>query len=222
MAVERFLEQCAMQRRELSEEFGFDLRGRVIVYLFVHRKQIAAVFGDEYAGAAYSPARMIVLSLANLAETLRHELAHLFAARWNPMIAPLFQEGLATHLQGKVNGKSVDMRAFPHILDSKLRLTSLLQRSFFFRSANTHACYLLAGSFTGFLVRRFGWKAYRRYYRGAHLLNYKRFFIKCFGVSLVQAEWQWRDELMKAVVENPKLRRSLVAGWDSSLIKMIF
>jgi hypothetical protein len=219
----RFLERCESERNHLKEQFGFDLRGRVVIYLFAHAAQIAEVFGEASAGFAFSAANMVVVAHErSTEETLRHELVHLFAAQWNPVAAPLLQEGLATHLQGKVDGRPVDLRAFPHLLDLNLRLTKLLKRSFFFAGRDTPACYVLAGSFTGFLVRRFGWETYAQYYRRAHLFNHQRLFVNCFKMSLVQAEWHWRDELMKAMVGDPNMRQKIIAGWDRSLIEQIF
>ena len=198
------------------------MSGRVLVYLFALTSEIGEIFGKEYGGLALSRTKTIVVPQDRLKEVLRHELAHLFAAQWSPWTSPLLQEGLATHLQGKVDGRPVDFRAFPHSLSRELRMRKLLQESFFFGRLETQACYVLAGSFTGFLIRRFGWEMYSTYYRKANRLNYHKLFVKCFGITLVQAEWQWRDELMKSMVPDPERRRKLIAGWDPKIIAEIF
>lgn len=56
-------------------------------------------------------------------------------------------------------------------------------------------CYLVAGSFTGFLIRTYGWDQYRQFYRlrkQQFLTNFK----KCFEVSLEEAGLRWRHEMM--------------------------
>jgi hypothetical protein len=61
------------------------------------------------------------------------------------------------------------------------------------------------GSFTGFLIRRFGWDAYRRFYRAA--LPNERFdytFRSHFGLDLEEAEVQWRGELLEGGPAPPE------------------
>jgi hypothetical protein len=217
-----FFELCESERQDLAARFGFDISGRVLVYLFAFSSEIGEIFGKEYVGLAFWPGNTIVVPEDRVKEVLRHELAHLFAAKWSPWTAPLLQEGLATHLQGKVDGRGVDFRAFPHSLSRELRMRKLLQESFFFGRPETEACYVLAGSFTGFLIRRWGWEMYGTYYRKANRRNYHQLFVKCFGITLVQAEWQWRDELMKSMVPDFQMRRKLIAGWDPKIIAEIF
>jgi hypothetical protein len=63
----------------------------------------------------------------------------------------------------------------------------------------------LARSFTGFLVRRYGWERYRKFYRRSHALNFKGYFQKVFGVSFEKAEWQWRSELQLTTLWRQRL-----------------
>jgi hypothetical protein len=75
------------------------------------------------------------------------------------------------------------------------RLRPLLDHQFFFAEANT--CYVLAGSFTGFLIRTFGLDAYRRFYRGqVQIRRFDERFSKHFGLTLEEVEEQWRKELL--------------------------
>jgi hypothetical protein len=67
----------------------------------------------------------------------------------------------------------------------------------------------LAGSFTGFLLRRHGWEAYRRLYRLCDGLRFRAKFEKCFGVTLEKAEWQWRNEMTVPEILKRRLGRSV-------------
>jgi hypothetical protein len=61
------------------------------------------------------------------------------------------------------------------------------------------------GSFTGFLIRRYGWAPYRKLFRRCDGSRFRNKFEKCFGVTLAKAEWQWRTEIM--VMDILKRRR---------------
>lgn len=77
----------------------------------------------------------------------------------------------------------------------------------FFAEPQRYSCYVLAGSFTGFLIRRYGWKSYRKLYRLCDGIRFKAKFQKCFGISLEKAEWQWRNEVMVMPILNRRLGR---------------
>jgi hypothetical protein len=66
---------------------------------------------------------------------------------------------------------------------------------------------LLAGSFTGYLIRRFGWDRYRKLYRRCDGVRFRAKFQKYIGVSLEQAEWRWRNELIVMPILNNRLGR---------------
>ena len=76
------------------------------------------------------------------------------------------------------------------------KLKQLLKRPFFFGERRRHANYLLAGSFTHFLIERYSWQIYRRFYRYSDSVFLLSHFKRIFGVSLDQAELQWRRKLL--------------------------
>jgi len=191
------IRQCREDHDSLAKRFQFTLRRRPVVYLFRHYRDIGKLFGPEYGGAALTPATASVIADDSVvSESLRHELVHLFAARWRLAAPPLLDEGLAVWLQETSQGETIDAAARPWVCDSKLRLRTLLNRHFFFAEPHRHACYLLAGSFTGFLLRRYGWPAYRRLFRVCDRIRFSAEFEKSFGVTLEEAERQWRHELL--------------------------
>jgi hypothetical protein len=192
-----FCERCVSELDDLEQRFGFSLRGRLIVYLFPTRADVSEVFGKWYAGTALAFANAIVVAADfNLQEVLRHEMIHLFAARWG-QAPPLLNEGLATWLQSTPEGREVDWLARRYMEISGVRLSQLLSRKFSFRVPRS-AYYYMGGSFTGFLIRRFGWDEYRAFFRKACSANLPRTFRKRFGISLDEAERMWRDELLSS------------------------
>jgi hypothetical protein len=172
-------------------------RGRVCVYLFPSSMSIWAAVGVcGLAGAALN-AVVVPFEDMPLVELLRHEMTHLFADRWNAGAPPLLSEGLATWMQGTVYGDVID-EAAAGPLGGGRRLRPLIDGKFFFDEENTWPCYVLAGSFSGFLIGRFGWDAYRRLYRG--VAGARKFDLKLkehLGLTLDEAEMLWREELLR-------------------------
>jgi hypothetical protein len=201
---------CEDQLDDLAEQFGFSLRRPVTVFLLRDTEQVTHVYGRLCAGFAIVPANAIVIApTCNLTpeELIRHELVHLFAGRWGSLKPVLNSEGLAVWLQATEGGVPIDVAALPHVRHRGLRLPAMLKTSFFRDPCREHACYMLAGSFTGFLINRYGWRAYRRFYRAvANWGCYRWVFRRHFGLSLEQAEKEWRSELIVPEVLRRRMR----------------
>jgi hypothetical protein len=181
--------------KSLEAKFGFRLP-RVNVFLFAAAGCISELFGPRYGGLALPTFNSIVVAdHANDHEDVRHEFVHLFAARWNLFAPPLLTEGLAMHLQQQWQGFPIAtlVRRFGN--RSEWTLRSLLDQSFFFDKPYRHACYVIAGSFTGFLIDEFGWDAYRRLYGWCRPQLVEWAFKRSLGVSFDEAETRWRSQL---------------------------
>jgi hypothetical protein len=199
---------CRTELDSLTRLFGSPLRRRVKVFFFARWQDVAAIVGPGCGGLAISQGNVIVIARDNcVPESMRHELAHLFSSRWNVFAPPLLSEGLSVSLQGTVWGQPIDSAALSLLRQGGLRLSSLLQSKFFFAEPRRHSCYTLAGSFTGFLIRRYGWARYRKLYRRCSGFRFRATFQKCIGISLERAEWQWRNEVMVMPILNRRLGR---------------
>jgi hypothetical protein len=204
------LQRCQEELDRLTDRFGSSLRGRVVVFLFASSKDIAKIFGPHYGGTALSFANAIVIANdTNIQESMRHEFVHLFSARWNALAPPLLSEGLSVWLQETAWGQPIDKVARPFLGNRSLKLPLLMKPGFFFAEPQRQACYVLAGSFTGFLIRRYGWQPYRKLFRLGDGIRFRAKFEKCFGVALEKAEWQWRNEVIAMEVLNCRLRRNV-------------
>ena len=202
------VEQVCAAKGDFEKKFGFVLR-RVVVFLLDGQEPIRRALGRPAGGFAIVQCGAIVISRAgNLKESVRHELAHLFSVHWSGTAPPLFGEGLPVWLQGGYYGMHVDDAARRVLRRWRPRLSSLRKQKVFFGEQHCDDCYILAGSFTGFLIRRYGWAAYRRFYRKSHALNFNGCFRKVFGVSFGKAEWQWRTELDVMAALASRVRRT--------------
>jgi hypothetical protein len=201
---------CESALNEQGIVFGYRLRRKLVVYLFPCCREMSEVYGRQVGGLALIEANAILIPADDaIAESIPHEIAHLFAARLNPRASPLFSEGLAVWLQGSCGGVEIDLHA-RQFVQTKLTLESLRKPAVFFAQANQNTSYAWAGSFTKFLVRRFGWTKYRQYYRKSTDKPVKAFFKKFFGTSLEEAEYLWRRGLFgdrDTVKRNPPYRR---------------
>jgi hypothetical protein len=165
-AAPSLLSRCEAELVSLKTWFGFPLRARPRVFVFRDCREIGRLFGERYGAIALVQQHTVLIAANNdLFESLRHELAHLFTARLNPFAPSLLNEGLAMHLQRTLSGQQLCALARPVLRDRRLCLAALLSERFFFAEPQRHACYILAGSFTDFLVRRYGWDCYRRLLR---------------------------------------------------------
>ena len=178
--------------KTLEKRFGFRLP-RVQIFLFPFVCDINNVFGQECGGLALPSFNSIVVGEhATLHEIVRHEFVHLFAARWNASPSLLLQEGLAVHLQKSCNGYPIDALVRRFGGRSEWTLRALQDRDFFFERTYRHACYMIAGSFTGYLIDEFGWDAYRALYRRSGSRLFERSFEQTLGVSFQEAESRWQ------------------------------
>jgi hypothetical protein len=107
-------------------------------------------------------------------------------------------EGIATWLGGGGNRwrQSVDSTAQAILFNSPPKLEFLLKRKFFFSEANRTRSYFLAASFTGFLIRHYGWEKYKKLYGHAYDVGFKLSFKQLVGVSFETAETLWREEIV--------------------------
>jgi hypothetical protein len=203
-------QHCEKEAEDLGRRVGFALRRPIVVYFFAAHTTIGRIFGRHYGGTALHHANAIVIPLdCCWQEMMRHELVHLFSARWTPRTCTLLNEGLATCLQETWGGRPIDLLALPLLGNGALRLPALLDRKFFFSDPYRRFCYILAGSFTGFLIRRFGWDTYRRLFCMAVRVRFHVALQRCCGQSLERAEAEWRAELQTVAVLRARLEREL-------------
>jgi hypothetical protein len=195
------LQRLQQEVDDLANEFGFSLRRRVVVYLFSDRSAIGAIFGPEYGGTALPASNSIVIADDfGLWESIRHELVHLFAARWNVSAPPLLAEGLAVWMQSIRWDQSARANARRFCDNGVPTLSQLLDRGYFFAETQRNASYALAGCFTSFLIMRYGWARYRELYSCSTELRFANKFERCYAVSLVTVEALWKDWMLRRAV----------------------
>lgn len=169
------------------------------------------IYGAPAGGFALAPSIAVVATgfSHHTHESICHEFTHLFAARclgrWN---CPLLNEGLAMWLQGTNFGIPVETLAVGPSWRRDLRLGALLDRRHFFDQRRVTDSYLVAGSFTGFLIRRLTWRGFRRFCGWTFVLGYRRSIKRMLGMSLEEAEARWRAELQLTALLRGRLQET--------------
>lgn len=199
------VEHCLKHGNEaltaFSDQFGYALRRRLVIFLFPTPMNASRIFKSPYGGFALIGGDAIGVCAdgmpgARLDEVILHEVAHLYSAGLGDLQPDLKGEGLATWLMGSVDGKPIDFHALVALLSGRyLFLTWLLVPAWFANSRPDS--YYLAGSFTGHLLARFGWARYREFFKRARSKGFETTFAQIFGLSLFAAERQWRDALLE-------------------------
>jgi hypothetical protein len=203
--VEQALSEVEMTLRLLRRPrrlrgLGFPIRRKVYVYVVPKGEEVRPYLCNGVGGRALFQLLAVIVrhegGPRELDEILKHELVHLFAGRWNPFAAPFFREGLATWLQDSTGGIPIDRVAAGLLQSNPCPLRPYLHPKLFHQERYPRAMYVLAGSFTGFLVWRFGWDPYEGFYRSFSKRRFDALFTRHFGMPFEAVEEAWRQKLL--------------------------
>jgi hypothetical protein len=188
---------CRREFDQLARTFSDVRLRRAVVYLLADATEVSKIFGRPAAGLALVSGKAIVIAEGGfLRETIRHELVHLFAGRWKLHPPSILREGLAVYLAGERYGQPLDSYAYSQLKLQRQSIISLLDEATFHSKDRIHASYAIAGSFTGFLIRRFGWEKYQCVYRTSTTKDFEAIFQRVYSFTVQEAESQWRCELI--------------------------
>jgi hypothetical protein len=180
---------------DFSKRFDIRLGRRLTVVLVSSHQHLTEDFAHPMGGTALWQANAVILAADSpWRDGLRHELAHLFAFRWNMSAPPLIQEGLAVWLQRITPEHSDIAENVGSLLPFETDPSLMLEQRYFFASDRVHRSYALAGGFTAFLIRRFGWDQYRQFYTKAVHRRFRSVFRRQFGMSFEDAWQRCHDE----------------------------
>jgi hypothetical protein len=125
---------------------------------------------------------------------LLHEMVHIYAPNDNRFLA----EGLAVYLHHKMAGnrafpnfgKSLDAEARERLaqIESLDRLNAVRTPRPLGSVLDEQSAYILAGSFVGFLIEKYGLLEFRKLYESGA-------YESAYGKSLRELEKEWRDAL---------------------------
>ncbi|MBI5661015.1 MAG: hypothetical protein HZC46_02595 [Ignavibacterium album] len=155
----------------LKNQIRFSPKEKIKSYIFNDRKQKKKYFGSEQADVAKPWIYEIYVSKDSWETTLKHELVHIFSAEigkgifnladsFNPALIEGFAEAVDNNYDN-INLHTLTASAFYY--GYKIPIKDLFSGFNFFKSYSGLS-YLYAGSFSKFLIEKFGLKAYSVFY----------------------------------------------------------
>lgn len=213
--VDRLCRLWETAQDELAAWFGFSMAKPVTLLLFATEAELRRAFGDDSRGGALLRPNAVALPAGGAAggaensETIRHELVHLFSVKWGRTVPSFKREGLASWLQGTDGGKAIDFKALVRVVGEGCSPLSRLLNREAWESREWYA-YPLAGSFTGFLISRYGREQYKEFFAKASEREFEHALVKVFGQDLLTLERQWLAQLLGRRSEfEPELSRAI-------------
>jgi hypothetical protein len=209
----RMRDDCELRLSQLEDFYGVRVGGRVTVFLFADAAQKQRLMGAAETYIAKPWRREVYLQHQLFPHpVLKHELAHVVtgemargpfrvAARWGVVPLPGLIEGAA--VAGAWEGES---DATPHqwsraMLEAGLTppIDVITGLGFFTHASGT--AYTAAGSFSRWLIERFGAARYRAVYAGGD-------FAAVYGRPLRELEREWHAFLRTVPVPERLLARA--------------
>jgi hypothetical protein len=206
--LEEFARWSELDLDDLSQRLGLQMKRPLTIVLVSSHRDLTNDFGRPMGGTVLAHANAVLIAAdCPLRETLRHELTHLFCFQWNAFAPPLIEEGLAVWAQRITPDQTVSVEDMDRALSSGADPLQMLDRRYFFAPDRMHMSYIIAGAFTEFLIREFGWDNYRRFYIKASRWTFRRVFQRHFGVTIEEAWRRWHDESMASARQEPGLEQ---------------
>ncbi|HBB56816.1 TPA: hypothetical protein DEW47_01145 [Patescibacteria group bacterium] len=173
---------------------------KISYYLYPSKKTKKELMGDDwYAQSIYHDFCVHILYTSEIKPVGEHEDTHLLSLPWGLSIG-FWAEGLAEYLTGHDwygNSHNIKIREgfkrkiFPSI-------ESLMSQKAWMDLPDENAIYYycLAGSFTKFIIEKFGMEKFKELYketsRGKGAEENKKVFKKIYGIDIDEAEQGWK------------------------------
>jgi hypothetical protein len=158
--------------RVLSEFFNVTLNKKIESFLFLDDVQKKGLFGSGNADVAKPWLLQIYLSYRDYNTTLKHELAHCFTSAFGSGIFkiaddfnPYLIEGAAVAADPVYDENYIHyMAALAYQNNYKIKIKDLFNFLSFFEQTSSIS-YIYAGSFSKFLIEKYGIEKYKKLYQ---------------------------------------------------------
>jgi hypothetical protein len=169
---------------KLKKFFMDEPQKKITSFIFENNRQKGELFGSENADVAKPWLFQIYTTSGSYDISLRHEIAHIFSASFGTGLFklahnfnPALVEGIAEAAAPNYNTWYIDQIAsIAYNNNYKFRINDLYRGLNFF-GQTSGLSYVYAGSFTNFLINRYGINKFKEWYKG-------RPFYEIYGSSL--------------------------------------
>ena len=186
----------------ISELLNTELESKIISIIFESSTQKKELFGSANADVAKPWLNQIYLNYSNYDNSLKHEISHIFSAKFAEGLFnlpsnfnPGMIEGFAMAIENNYDDFDIDyLAALAFNNDYKVSLSNLFTDFSFFSNA-TSLSYIYAGSFIKYLASKFGWETVKKIYSGKE-------FDDTYDIELLYLEEDYYKYLSSIAVED--------------------
>ena len=180
---------------ELEKFFGYEYPQKINSYLFLNNVQKKELFGTGNADVAKPWMNSSFITYTDYNESLKHELAHCFSSvigsgplRLSAGMNPYLLEGLAVAASPVMDNNNVDyLASLAYNNKYVVNLNGLFDRLSFFTNVSSLS-YIYAGSFSKYLIDKYGIDKYKNLYMGED-------FAGVYGMQLSSAVKEYYSSL---------------------------
>ena len=159
--------------RDIKSKYGLEEEGQITSYVFENGDEKREYFGAKNADVAKPWLRSIYINSENYFNSLRHEIAHIFSARFGvtpfkvaSWFNPALIEGFAMALENNYDDNTNHYLAWlaeksGYAVDIK----TLFSGQNFFANASSLS-YIISGSYVQYLMQTYGASKFERIYAG--------------------------------------------------------
>ena len=186
----------------ISKSLGFEPESKITSIIYGTGAQKKQLFGSANADVAKPWLNQIYLNLGNYQNSLKHEIAHIFSAKYGVTpfkipsnINPGLIEGFAMAIENNYDDFDIDyLASLAYQNNFKISLVSLFTDLSFFSNVPSIS-YIYAGSFFKYLASNYGWEKVSLVYSGQS-------FEEIYKKNLSNLENEYYDYLTKIPEED--------------------
>lgn len=188
----------------LKKLFNSEPDNKITSIIFESGAQKKRLFGSANADVAKPWLNQIYLNYDNYSKSLKHEIAHIFSAKYADglfnipsNINPGMIEGFAMAAENNYDNYDIDfMASLAYQNKYQISLVDLFTNFSFFSNASSLS-YIYAGSFLKYLAENYSWEEIKQIYK-------ENDFENVFGANLSQLEQNYYNYLEKFKIEDSK------------------
>jgi hypothetical protein len=196
----------------ISELLNTELESKITSIIFESGTQKKELFGSANADVAKPWLNQIYLDYSNYDASLKHEISHIFSAKFAEGLFnlpsnfnPGMIEGFAMAIENNYDNFDIDyLAALAFMNNFKISLSNLFTDFSFFANSSSLS-YIYAGSFIKYLADNYGWNKVKKIYAGEG-------FIEVYNKNITVLEENYYKYLPTITVEENKNKSNYYFG----------
>lgn len=182
---------------ELEAFFGVKVPFQIEYFLVETAEEVGIIYGDNEPcnGFAEAPNKVYAVYNQDVKCIGYHEDAHLISYLVGKPFSVFIKEGIAMYFDKTWHGMSNDEWVRKFLKNSQYESIQKLFSNNYFYELDSSITYPIAGSFTKYLIEKFGKERYLDFYRKCQE-EYEPLFIDIYHMNIAQLEKAWLDAIL--------------------------